>query len=143
MTCDVSHWSGAPLCLGVLRTSPRGLHSSGVFCCSTPLTPTRPVLRPAEMSVDWSHMSMTEDQGVPRLKVWIDQDLCTGDGICMDHAPEVFTLLEDGIAYCKEGTKVFNDPGGSAELAAVPFHREGRRRRRGGPVPRRVHLRGG
>ncbi len=56
----------------------------------------------------------------PRIHVWIDQDLCTGDGICTDHAPEVFTILEDGIAYCKEGTKVFNDPGGSAELAYVP-----------------------
>ena len=54
------------------------------------------------------------------LRVWIDQDLCTGDGLCTDHAPSVFTILEDGIAYCKEGDKVFNDPGGSAELAAVP-----------------------
>lgn len=62
------------------------------------------------------------EQGV--IKVWIDQDLCTGDGICTDHAPEVFTILEDGIAYCKEGPKVFNDPGGSAELAIVPIERE-------------------
>ncbi|NNE94487.1 MAG: ferredoxin [Acidimicrobiales bacterium] len=54
------------------------------------------------------------------MQVWIDQDLCTGDGICTDHAPEVFRILEDGIAYCVEGTKVFNDPGGSAELATVP-----------------------
>lgn len=59
-----------------------------------------------------------------RLTVWIDQDLCTGDGICTDHAPEVFRILEDGIAYCLEGSKVFNDPGGSAELAVVPENRE-------------------
>jgi ferredoxin len=52
--------------------------------------------------------------------VWIDQDLCTGDGICTDHAPEVFTILEDGIAYCQEGDRVLNDPGGAAELAIVP-----------------------
>lgn len=58
------------------------------------------------------------------LRVWIDQDLCTGDGICTDHAPSVFTILEDGIAYCKEGEKIFNDPGGSAELAAVPTQLE-------------------
>lgn len=65
------------------------------------------------------------------LGVWIDQDLCTGDGLCTDHAPEVFTILEDGIAYCLEtgvggfgGVKVFNDPGGSAELARVPTNRE-------------------
>ena len=59
-----------------------------------------------------------------QLKVWIDQDLCTGDGICTDHAPEVFTILEDGIAYCKEGDAVLNDPGGSAVLALVPANRE-------------------
>ncbi len=58
------------------------------------------------------------------LRVWIDQDLCTGDGLCTDHAPSVFTILEDGIAYCTEGDRVFNDPGGSAELAAVPRHLE-------------------
>ena len=33
------------------------------------------------------------------MRVWIDQDLCTGDGLCEDHCPEVFTLLEDGIAW--------------------------------------------
>lgn len=54
------------------------------------------------------------------MKVWIDQDLCTGDGLCTDHAPEVFTLLEDGIAYVKDASKVLNDPGGSQGLAPVP-----------------------
>lgn len=58
------------------------------------------------------------------IGVWIDQDLCTGDGLCTDHAPAVFVLLEDGIAYCAEGDKVFNDPGGSAELATVPVSME-------------------
>ncbi len=58
------------------------------------------------------------------LGVWIDQDLCTGDGLCTDHAPAVFAILEDGIAYCLEGDKVFNDPGGSAELAKVPVSME-------------------
>ena len=54
------------------------------------------------------------------LRVWIDQDLCTGDGICTDHSPEVFVMLEDGIAYVKEGDEVLNDPGGSRSLAHVP-----------------------
>jgi ferredoxin len=54
------------------------------------------------------------------VKVWIDQDLCTGDGLCTDHCPEVFTLLEDGIAYVKDGGRVLNDPGGGASLASVP-----------------------
>jgi ferredoxin len=55
-----------------------------------------------------------------RMRVWIDQDLCTGDGLCTDHAPEVFTLLEDGIAYVKQTGRVLNDPGGSGSLAVVP-----------------------
>ena len=47
------------------------------------------------------------------MKVWIDQDLCTGDGLCEEIAPDVFTLLDDGLAYVKEGSKVFSDPGGA------------------------------
>ncbi|HLG92731.1 MAG TPA: ferredoxin [Acidimicrobiales bacterium] len=54
------------------------------------------------------------------MKVWIDQDLCTGDGLCEEIAPAVFTLLDDGLAYVKEGDRVLNDPGGSEAQAAVP-----------------------
>ncbi len=43
------------------------------------------------------------------MKVWIDQDLCTGDGLCEEIAPAVFTLLDDGLAYVKEGDDVKND----------------------------------
>jgi len=45
--------------------------------------------------------------------VWIDQDLCTGDGLCVDHCPEVFVQLDDGIAYVVENGAVLNDPGSS------------------------------
>ncbi|MEY2571038.1 MAG: ferredoxin [Acidimicrobiaceae bacterium] len=58
------------------------------------------------------------------MKVWIDQDLCTGDGLCTDHAPAVFTLLEDGIAYVKQGARVLNDPGGAGSLSSVPVELE-------------------
>ena len=54
------------------------------------------------------------------MKVWIDQDLCTGDGLCEEIAPAVFTLLDDGLAYVKEGDKVFSNPGGPEGLANVP-----------------------
>jgi len=54
------------------------------------------------------------------MRVWIDQDLCTGDGICTDYAPDVFVLLEDGIAYVQENGVVCNDPGGSQQTAQVP-----------------------
>jgi ferredoxin len=61
------------------------------------------------------------DNGESRhMKVWIDQDLCTGDGLCEEIAPAVFTLLDDGLAYVKEEGDVKNDPGGSAGMAAVP-----------------------
>jgi ferredoxin len=59
------------------------------------------------------------------MRVWIDQDLCTGDGLCTDHCPDVFTLLEDGIAYVKDGDFIHNDPGQAAGLATVPADREG------------------
>ncbi|MFD4246109.1 ferredoxin [Streptomyces sp. IBSNAI002] len=42
----------------------------------------------------------TGEAGEP-LEVWIDQDLCTGDGICAQYAPEVFELDIDGLAYVK------------------------------------------
>ena len=54
------------------------------------------------------------------MRVWIDQDLCTGDGLCVDHCHDVFTLLEDGIAYVVEAGQPQNDPGGSGSLADVP-----------------------
>ncbi len=54
------------------------------------------------------------------MKVWIDQDLCTGDGLCEEIAPAVFTLLDDGLAYVKEGDKIFNEPGGSDGMANIP-----------------------
>jgi ferredoxin len=58
------------------------------------------------------------------MKVWIDQDLCTGDGLCEEIAPAVFTLLDDGLAYVKEGTYVKSDPGGAEGLAQVPSELE-------------------
>ncbi len=54
------------------------------------------------------------------MRVWIDQDLCTGDGLCVDHCHDVFTLLEDGIAYVVAEGVPQNDPGGSGSLVWVP-----------------------
>ena len=54
------------------------------------------------------------------MKVWIDQDLCTGDGLCEEICPAVFTLLDDGLAYVKEADRVLSDPGGAASTAEVP-----------------------
>ena len=53
------------------------------------------------------------------MRVWIDQDLCTGDGLCVDHCPDAFVQLEDGIAYVAERGGALNDPGSSGSLAVV------------------------
>ncbi|MGB3734140.1 MAG: ferredoxin [Ilumatobacter sp.] len=36
------------------------------------------------------------------LMVWIDQDLCTGDGICSEICPDVFEARDDGLWVVKE-----------------------------------------
>ena len=54
------------------------------------------------------------------MKVWIDQDLCTGDGLCEEICPSVFTLLDDGLAYVKHEGAVQNSPGGAEGVASVP-----------------------
>ena len=52
------------------------------------------------------------------MKVWIDQDLCTGDGLCEEIAPDVFVLLDDGLAYVREGEKIFAESEGNTEGGA-------------------------
>lgn len=42
---------------------------------------------------------MSDDEEV---RVWIDQKLCTGDGLCVQFAPEVFEFGDDGLAYVKQ-----------------------------------------
>ncbi len=37
----------------------------------------------------------------------------------MDHCPDVFVQLEDGIAYVAQGGVTLNDPGSSGSLAVV------------------------
>ncbi|MGH9153705.1 MAG: ferredoxin [Acidimicrobiales bacterium] len=43
------------------------------------------------------------------MNVWIDADLCTGDGICAEIAPAVFFMEDDGLAYVKESKEQFPD----------------------------------
>ncbi len=40
------------------------------------------------------------------MRVWIDQDLCTGDGMCEEICPEVFRLQPDGLAYVHDALGV-------------------------------------
>lgn len=51
------------------------------------------------------------------LEVWIDQDLCTGDGICAQYAPEVFELDIDGLAYVKDAEdELLTQPGATTPV---------------------------
>ncbi|HET8684423.1 MAG TPA: ferredoxin [Micromonosporaceae bacterium] len=61
---------------------------------------------------------MSEQQ--PRLRVSIDQDLCTGDGLCVQYAPEVFEFDVDGLAYVKDQDGELLTTAGSR--TAVPEH---------------------
>jgi ferredoxin len=64
-----------------------------------------------------------------KLMVWIDQDLCTGDGICEEICPDVFVGRDDGLWVVKEeaahwgSTVVFDGrpaPDGPRGVARVP-----------------------
>lgn len=65
-----------------------------------------------------------------QYKVWIDQDLCTGDGICVEDCPPLFGMHDDGLAYVKEEKwlDIYNGQGGDPKLqmgdglADVPEH---------------------
>jgi len=51
------------------------------------------------------------------LRVWIDQDECTGDGLCVQYAPEVFEFDIDGLAYVKNsGNDLLTEPGAQADV---------------------------
>ncbi len=43
------------------------------------------------------------------MKVWIDQDLCTGDGLCVEICPDLFFMSEDGLAYVKDEKEIANE----------------------------------
>jgi ferredoxin len=55
------------------------------------------------------------------FSVWIDQDLCTGVGTCVDRCPSLFELGRDGLAYVRtaEGLRAGGivDAGYADELA--------------------------
>jgi len=50
------------------------------------------------------------------MKIWVDQDLCTGDGLCAEIAPDIFEMHDDGLAYVKEvGWPTMYGPDGAAK----------------------------
>jgi ferredoxin len=64
------------------------------------------------------------------MRVWIDQDLCTGDAQCVEICPEMFVLHDDGRScrsYVRDVETSGFGPDGQPALRAA----EGR-----APVPR-------
>ncbi|MCW5251002.1 MULTISPECIES: ferredoxin [unclassified Streptomyces] len=59
--------------------------------------------------------------GSEALEVWIDQDLCTGDGICAQYAPGVFELDIDGLAYVKGADDELLQDQGAAAPVPLPL----------------------
>jgi ferredoxin len=52
--------------------------------------------------------------------VWIDQDLCTGDGLCVQYAPEIFEFDIDGLAYVKGADgELLTDAGARTDVPAA------------------------
>ena len=45
------------------------------------------------------------------MHVWIDQDCCTGAGLCVDRCPDLFVVLEDGLGYVVDDGGAVREPG--------------------------------
>ena len=54
------------------------------------------------------------------MRVWINQRQCTSSSLCEVISPAVFTLVEDGLAYVKQGDTILRVPGGAGSVAIVP-----------------------
>lgn len=66
-------------------------------------------------------MTAQNDTTTGDLEVWIDQDLCTGDGICAQYAPEVFELDIDGLAYVKGADDELRTDAGATAPVPLPL----------------------
>ena len=54
-----------------------------------------------------------------RYQVWIDQSLCTGDGLCVQEAGNVFEFDIDGLAYVKNADgELLTEAGARADVPA-------------------------
>ena len=56
------------------------------------------------------------------MRVWIDQDLCVGNGICEELAPDIFQIVDGAIAYIRDGDRLL--PRGQYGTLNVPAGHE-------------------
>jgi ferredoxin len=54
------------------------------------------------------------------MKVWIDQEVCTGDGLCEEASPTVFQL-EDGVSFVRDSRGGLVMGGGGADIPDSEF----------------------
>ena len=68
----------------------------------------------ADSSLD---TSAPDVQSEAALRVRVDQDRCTGDGLCVQYAPAVFEFDVDGLAYVKDSAgELLTEAGATAEV---------------------------
>jgi ferredoxin len=65
-------------------------------------------------------VSAETETRIEPVRVWVDQDLCTGDGLCVQYAPEVFEFDVDGLAYVKDDAGELRQAAGAR--VDVPAH---------------------
>lgn len=53
------------------------------------------------------------------MNVWVDQDLCTGDGLCEERCPSMFSL-RDGLSFVHAPGAPPRYSGGASDLVAIP-----------------------
>lgn len=64
-------------------------------------------------------MAGVTDGASEPLQVSIDQDRCTGDGLCVQYAREIFELDVDGLAYVKDASGALQPaPGARVDVPA-------------------------
>jgi ferredoxin len=58
------------------------------------------------------------NEGILSMRVWIDQDLCVGNGICEELCPDLFQVADGDIAYVRDGDRLL--PKGQVGVVIVP-----------------------
>ena len=64
------------------------------------------------------------DEPAQAFTVRVDQDLCTGDGLCVEYSPTVFEFDIDGLAYVKDAEGNLQTAAGSAVSVPAPCIRD-------------------
>jgi ferredoxin len=83
-----------------------------------PISPTE--LDASARNVQSPARSPSQSDGAEtQLHVRVDQDHCTGDGLCVQYAPDIFEFDVDGLAYVKDDDgELMTAPGATTAVPA-------------------------